>query len=62
MAQNSAYAAQNRTKVAQNSRSFRLVKIPWKHSDPPECHCVHMAYVTSESLIRGVAQNSAYMA
>jgi len=63
-AQNSAYTAQNSTKVAQNSRCFRPVKIPWEHLDPldpQECHGVHMAYM-SESSIRGVAQNTAYMA
>jgi len=41
----SAYTAQNSTNVAQNSRCFRPVEIPYEHLDPPECHGVHMAYV-----------------
>jgi len=43
MAQNSAYTAQNSTKVAQNSRCFRPVKIAWGHRYPQECNSVHMA-------------------
>jgi len=43
VAQNSAYMAQTSTKVAQNSRCFTPVKIPWEHLHPPECHGVHTA-------------------
>ena len=53
MAQGSAYTAQNSTKVAQNSRFFRPVKIPWEHLDPPECHGVHMSYVRISHKGRG---------
>jgi len=53
MAQSSAYTAQNSTKVAQNSRCFRPVKIPWEHLEPPEFHGVHMAYVRISHKGRG---------
>jgi len=53
MAQSSAYTAQNSTKVAQNSRCFRPVKIPSEHLGPLECQGVHMAYVRVSHKGRG---------